>query len=392
MLKAQNAYTLEIDDVEMAVAEIREQLDLDALLHNTIGLISCLPSYLESGVVAALQQTLPFDLFGQTSIATSTPGSEDMDQLSLLVLTADDVEFSCSLSDSLPGRDEKILADAYAQAASSHEEKPKFILAYVPLLLTTSGDFFVDATNDASGGVPFFGSVSVDDTIDYHDSQVIYKGKGYADQAAYVLFYGNVQPRFYLAGISYGKIINETGVVTASEGSQLQAINDAPVSEFLLDKGLETNEEGEFLGINTFPYIVDYNDGTDPVIRVMFAVTPDGCAVCGGDIPVGATLGVSYFDGEEIKESSQAQIDKLAADIAADGAHAVLAFSCIGRYFNLGFETDAEAKLLHDALDAKGVPYAFTYSGGEICPVSKKNALSPLVNRAHNSTLIAVTL
>lgn len=390
MLDAQKAFTSEVDDIDAAVAEIKGQLNLDALGSHAIGLVSGLPMYMESGVVEALQEALPFDLIGQTSIATSAPGGDDLDQLSLLVLSSDSIEFAVSLSAPITGETTEPLSAAYAEASAGHDEKPRFILAYVPLLLTASGDFFVDGINAASGGVPLFGSLSVDNTMDYHDSQVVYKGKGYRDQMVYLLFYGDISPRFYMAGITHGRVFNETGVVTGSAGSQLQTINDAPVSEFLVSLGINANEEGEFVGVNSFPYLVDYNDGTDPVIRVMFAVTPDGSAVCGGDIPVGATLAVSYFDADEILESSQDSVDRIAADSASHNTSAVLAFSCIGRYFTLGYQTDAEAALLHDALDATGVPYTFTYCGGEMCPVPAKDGTDAMINRAHNSTFIAV--
>lgn len=392
VLLTQQAFTLEADDVDAAVAEILEQLNLDELKANSLGLVSALPAFVESGVVAALQEALPFELVGQTSIATSASGSDDMDQLSLLVLTADDVEFSLSLSSPITGETSEPLSTAYSQATEGHTERPQFILGYVPLLLTASGDFFVESISKASGGVPFFAALAVDDTMDYHTSQVIYKGQGYRDQMAFVLFYGNVQPHFYMAGITHGRVFDKTGVVTSSAGSQLKTINDAPVSEFLVSLGINPNEEGEFVGINSFPYIVDYNDGTDPVIRVMFAVTPEGSAVCGGDIPEGATLAVSYFDTDEIMDSSSACIKQIAADIEAEGRQAVLAFSCIGRYFTLSFEPDAEARLLHEALDTKGIPYTFTYCGGEICPVPGTEGSKELTNRAHNSTFIAVTL
>lgn len=393
MLTAQQAFTLEIDDIEAAVSEISEQLDLSALKTNSLGFISCPPAFVESGVVAALQEMFPFDLVGQTSIATSTPGSEDFDQLSILVLTAEDVSFSVALSEPIDGSSTEELLKAYAEASSTHEEKPVFIMAYVPLLLTTSGDFFVNATDEASGGVPFFGSLAVDDTIDYHKSRVIFKGEGYGAQAAYILFYGDVQPRFYRGSIVGDKVVTETGVVTASEGSQLQSINDAPPAEYLKGVGVMPNDEGEFIGINSYPYMVDYNDGNDPVIRAMFAVTPDGFAVCGGDIPVGATLWVNFFSEIEILQSSEDAVNRMIDDIERNGANAIIAFSCIGRYFNLNFEVEAEAQLLHDELDSKGVPYTFTYSAGEICPVSSKDdATSVAANRAHNCTMVAVVL
>lgn len=393
MLKAQSAFTLEIDDVVSAVSDIRAQLDLDALGAHTIGLVGALSDYVESGVIAALQDALPFDLVGMTTIAAGSPGSTDPDQLSLLVLSGDDVSFSLALSDPISTATSEPLKKAYLQAASSHEEDPVLVLGYTPLLTTASCDFFVASTPATCDNIPFFGSVCVDGSMDYHDAQVIYQGKGYADRLAYVLVYGNVKPRFYQAGITNQRLIEDTGVVTSSEGNQLRTINGAPVSEFLVSKGINPNSNGEFVSINTFPYVVDYNDGTEPVIRVMFAVTPDGSAVCGGDIPVGATLAVSYFDKNEILASSADTIEEMSENIAAAGdARAVLLFSCIGRFLNLGNDTNAEVQLLHTALATQNVPYALSYSGGEICPVASKNREGSLINRAHNSTFIALVL
>ena len=392
MLISQAAFTVEIDDVEAAVAEIQEQLDVSKFKTHNLGLVSALPAFIESGVVAALQEALPFDLVGQSTIGASSAQSDDLDQLSLLVLSSDDVEFSIAVSSPITGETTAPVSEAYGEASTAHSEKPVFILGYFPLLHTASGDYFLNAMNEASGGVPLFGCLAVDDTIDYHKSVVLYKDQSYSDQFVCVLFYGDVTPRYYVRGIACTKIIDEMGVVTSSLGSQLQTVDDAPVSEFLKGKGIEPNDKGEFVGINSFPYLVDYNDGTEPVVRAMFAVTPEGYAVCGGDIPVGATLGVSFFDGEEIKEGSKAMLDALATDIAAEGANAILVFSCIGRYFNLDFNTDAEAQFAHEAFDASGIPYLFSYSGGELCPLPSAHESGSLINRAHNNTIIAVTL
>ncbi len=392
MFNVQKAFTAEVDDVAVAVSEIQEQLDLDALASHSVGIIGALPAFIESGVVAALQEVLPFDLFGQTSIATSARGSEELDQLVLLVLSSDEVAFSAALSEPITGESTEPVEAAYAQAAASHAEKPGLILINAPLLQTASGDFFIRGLNTASGGVPVFGGIAVDDTIDYHNSQVIYQGKSYNDRMVCLLLFGNVHPRFYLATITYGKVFDASGVVTSSSGSLLKTINGAPVSEFLKGVGIQPNSEGEFVAINTFPYLVDYNDGSDPGIRVMFAVTPEGYAACGGDIPEGATLTVSFFDADEILQSSKVGVERLAADIASQGACAVLAYSCVGRYFSLGYDEDAEVRLLRDALSSNEVPYTFTYCGGEFCPVGSKEHRDASINRAHNSTFIALIL
>jgi hypothetical protein len=383
------AFTEEIDDVEAAVAEISEQLSKKSLHKNSIGLISCLADFLESGVVAALAQSLPFEIVGQTSIACAAPGSPGQQQLCLLVLTSDDVEFVAAHTDPITEEDPTPIAQSYAAATAGRSQKPSLIISYAPLLLNVGGDFLVKSINAASGGVPIFGSLAVDATMDYHDSQVIFSGAGSRNQMACVLVYGNVQPRFYLATISHEKVFKERGVVTASKGNQLQMINGAPVTEFLKNQGITPNEQGDYEGINSFPYLVDYNDGTDPVIRVMFAITPEGYAVCGGDIPVGAKLSIGYFDAEDILKTTSEKLGEITLE---HDTSFILAFSCIGRYFTLGYEPKAETEKLRDAWGDSNVPYTFTYSGGEICPTHSQDDPEALANRFHNSTFIACVL
>jgi hypothetical protein len=390
MITSFSVSTAEIDDVEFALQEILERLDPDTrLLKNSVGLISCQPGFIESGVVEALSAELPFEVIGQTSIANTTTGSSELSELSLLVLTSDDVEFVTGLTQPILEEDASGIAKSYEAALEGRDDKPALVIGYVPLLLNVGGDFYVHALGEASGGVPFFGSISVDDTIDYHNSRVLYNGEAYVNQLAFVLLFGAVKPRFYLATISHDKVFNQTGVVDASLGNQLQRVNGAPVAEFLKQQGLTENDKGELEGVNSFPYIVDFNDGTDPVIRVMFAITPEGYAVCGGDIPVGATLSVGYFDEDEILRSSEEELAQI--QLNADSG-AILVFSCIGRYLNLGYNADGEANLLRAALDKTGIPYSLTYSGGEICPVHSKDDATLLTNRYHNSTLIVCVL
>ncbi|MDR3315557.1 MAG: FIST C-terminal domain-containing protein [Coriobacteriales bacterium] len=400
MIRAYSVFTTEIDDVDAAVLEICGQLpSADELLASTIGLVGCLPYFIESGVVAALQNALPFDLVGQTTIASAARGCDDSLSLTLLVLTSDELTFVLRQTEPITGEVESLLIDSYEEATGDKpDEQPAFILAYAPLLLNVGGDFFVRTLDVASGGVPLFGALSVDNTIDYHDSQVIFKGETSRDRLAYVLVYGSVQPKFYLVNISSEKIFDKTGLVTASAGNHVLEVDGKPAVEFLKANGLATDEKGVIEGVNSFPYIVDFNDGTKPVVRVIFAITEEGAAVCLGDIPVGSTLSVGYFDDDEILSSSKAKVDAL----NLTDARAVIIFSCIGRYLMLGFTPERGLAAVQDGLAAQDTPYVLTYCGGEICPVGRKDEgdeqdtdgaeQEPLRNRFHNSTMIALVL
>jgi hypothetical protein len=391
MIRTLSAFTEEIDDIELAVSDILRQIAGKELLAHSIGLVSCVPAFLETGAYAAIVEALPFDIVGQTTIAAGAPGSGDLDILSLLVLSSDDLDFTIGLTEPISTENEGVIAASYHQLLAQTSDKPpvSLILAYAPLLLTVGGDYFVRAFDEASGGIPLFGSLAVDNTIDYHTSQVFYQTEAYADRIAYVLVHGATKPQFFQATIPDDKIVRGTGVVTASDGNIVKEIDGAPALQFLLSKGLATDDNGDIQGLNSFPYIVDYNDGTDPVIRVIFAVTPEGHAVCLGDIPEGSTLSIGYFDDAEILKSTAAKLNQLPADSAID---AVLIFSCIGRYLTLGFDPAREIEATRERLDRTGIPYTFTYSGGEICPLRSHINSEALTNRFHNSTFTMVVL
>ncbi len=388
MIKSYTAFTNEIDDVELAVSEILEQLDLEGkLLGSTVGILSCFAEYIESGVVAALCAKLPFDVVGTTTIANAAPNIIGETMLNLMVMTSDDVVFKAGLTDPILSEDITPFRDSYQKASAGMEGQPKAILSFAPLLFNVGGDFYVESFAEVSGRVPNFGTLAVDHNPDYHQSCVIYNGAAWRDRYGFVLMYGNVNPRYYIGTISEEKIFSEKSVVTASAGYQLQTINGQSVIDYLLSLGFEKNEEGAIPGINSFPLIVDYNDGTKPVVRAMFALTPDGHAVCGGDIPKGATLAIGEFDSKEIRITTEATLKKA---LGENDTSALLIYSCVGRYFAQGANQTIEMENIKSQLEQAGIPYLFAYSGGEICPVYTKEG--GLTTRNHNSTVVILAI
>jgi hypothetical protein len=310
--------------------------------------------------------------------------------LTIMVLTSDDVYFESGLTAPIPGEDETPILEAYAKAseaaaAAGAGARPALILSYMPLLLNAGGDFLVNTMSKASGGVPNFGTIIVDNTADYSSSRSFYNGEAFADRYAFVLLYGDVTPKFYQATLPAERIFREKGIVTDATGNQIKSVNGMLVGEYLLSLGLTKDENDQFVGVNSYPFVVDYNDGTDPVIRILFAITPEGYAVCGGDVPVGATLSVGNMDGNDIVRATTGTLDEIAG---AENPDVLILFSCIGRYLAMGYEPYREISAVHEALDGKGLNYIFAYSGGEICP-AHGGADESTVNHFHNLTFTA---
>jgi hypothetical protein len=259
------------------------------------------------------------------------------------------------------------------------------MISFAPLLNNVSADFFAEAWSSVTGNVPNFGTLAVDHNQDYHESQTILGAEAFRDRCVFVLCYGNLEPRFFLGGISEEKAFREKGVVTSSQGNQLKEVNGVSVAEYLTSLGLKKDENGVIQGINSFPFILDYNDGTQPVIRVMFAITPDGSAVCGGKIPVGAALTVGSISAEKVLDNTAKVLKKL---LEGSDGRGLLIFSCVGRYFAQGYNSGAEMEVARKILGDR--PFHLAYSGTELCPVYGKDGT--IANRSHNDTIVICML
>jgi hypothetical protein len=387
MINMITVHTGEIDDIDAAMAELFAQLKVKGpLLRHSIGLINCFADFISSGMVEALAEKLPFEIAGTTTLAGADMDTLGETQLILTVLTSDDLEFVTGLTGPITGEDPEQLRPAYEKATENREEKPALMFGFAPLLMNVSGDFFAEAWSGITGNVPVFGTLAVDHNADYHEARTILNGESFRDRFVFVLVYGAIKPSFIIGGISENKVFREKGVVTASRGNQLMEVNGVAVAEYLTSLGLSKDENGVIVGINSFPFILDYNDGAQPIIRVMFGITPEGYAVCGGKMPVGASLMVGSIDEEEVLRTTEETL-KLALAIGESNGNknGLLVFSCVGRFFAQGFESTAEMKKAKTILGNK-LPFHFAYSGAELCPVYGNNGA--IFNRSHNDTIV----
>ncbi len=380
MTKILTAFIEEIDDVSAAVAEICEQIEPEKnFSKNSVGIISCYSEFLDSGVVAAISEKLGIPIAGTTTLSGASGDRFGNFSLSLFVITSDSAKFSLGLTEplSLENIDENI-ERTYKAAASG--EKAKLALVFAPLIFNISGDRYISAFDKASGGVPVFGTTAVDHNDDYHEAAVIFGKEKYNDRFAFILISGDIDPKFFVATISDENIYEQTAVITASEGNILKEIDGQPLMKYFESVGLAKN--GEIRGINALPFFIGFGDGAKPIVRAMFAITPDGFAVCGGDMPVGASISVGTYDKEDVLVHTRLVSEK--AKTAANKG--IVAFSCIGRCLSLGADSDAELTGVTETISG-GVPYVLSYSGGEFCPVYTAHGES--TNRFHNNTFIA---
>jgi hypothetical protein len=386
MIKMLNAITGQIDDPDAAVAEILEQLDpARNLLKNSIGLVACNYEFIDVGTLEALEKALSFEIAGVTTMGNAAKGLCGQDYLSISVLTGDDVRFSSAITGGLTKENlEQEIRGAFDRAKDALGSSPDFILTYLPAASAMGGAALFRKIKHVCGDTPVFGSFPSDQTLDFHESKVIYNGKAYRDSLAFVFMEGDVHPRFFVTSVPERDIQKRRDTITESDGNILKKVNDLPVIDYLTGLGLV--KDGAVI-LSSIPFIVNYNDGSKPVAVGMYGMTAEGYAHCAGDVPVGATLSIGMLDYDSIMKTAETMVSRF-LDCKED-IHGILMYPCLTRSILLGMKGSDEMKKITGLLGNR-LPYQLCYSGGEICPT--EDAEGKLVNQRHNFTFIACVL
>jgi hypothetical protein len=380
------AITDQIDDPEEAVAEILEQLNLaQNSLKNSIGLAACNYEFIDVGVLEALEEVLPFEIVGITTLGNAAKGLYGLDYFSLSVLTSDDVRFSSAVTGGLTNENlEQEIGGAFNRAKDVLGNSPNFILAYPPSIRNIATVDFFTGIKRLSGDTPFFGSLPCDQTLDCHESKVIHNGKAYRDSLAFVLMEGDVHPRFFVTAIPERDIQKQHAVITESDGVILKKVNNIPIIDYLSSLGL--TKDGAIEVLTTIPLMINYNDGSKPVAMGLFGVTPEGYVRCAMDVPVDAALSIGVLDYDSVMKTAEETVSRFPdpKDI-----HGILMHPCLTRSMILEPNGADEMKKIVGLLGDR-LPYQLSYSGTEFCPL--ETAEGKLVNHMHNFTFIACVL
>jgi hypothetical protein len=381
MIRLHTASTSEIDDLDAALNELRSQIDFEnGLLTHSVGIVACYYEFVETGVVEAICEALPFDVIGCTVLGSAVNGRYGLELLSLSVLTSDDVRFATSFSDAISKGDiETPMARAYAEARNKLRGEPAFVFALAPIMTDVSGDSMLGCLNAACGGIPVFGTQSNDTSPTYENSMVFRNGKAGKNNAALLLLEGDVNPRFFTTSISEKNIRQQTAIVTDAEGSLLKSVDNMPCRDYLASLGVETNG---LAAVTALPFLVDYGDGTKPVAFSMYAFTDEG-VFCGGNIPVGAKIALADVDYGSVMETAEIALSRALADAESNGCDFILAIPCFTRGLVISPNSEDEMKKTDDMIGG-ALPYMLLYSGGEMCPVYSENRGT--INRFHNLT------
>lgn len=381
MIKSYTAFTNEIDDTELAVQEIVAQLEPEKnCLKNTVGIVMCYHEFATSGIVAQLYEKLKFPIIGTTSTAIASNGGYGQLDLTIMMITSDDVTFTAACSPSLMEGLDKPFEQMYKAALTGHTETPKLIISAAPIMLNYAGDNYVEVLNRVTGGVPNFGTLAIDNTSDYLDSYVVFNDKAERDIYGIIVASGNIRPKFLYASFSPEYILAETATITKAEGNLLKEVDGFPTIEYMEKMGLAENGKVSDI-LHSVPFILDYAGEGIPVSRVLLSWSEDGDGICGGLMPEGTKFSLGTWDKADVLGTTVRTIDAI---LQNEGLSTLILYSCLARSYSLGTEILSETEKVTETVADK-IPYIFSYAGGEICPV--RDAANS--NSFHNNTVIA---
>ena len=391
MLKCTSVFTYEIDDPEIALKEIKGQLEKKiTLLENTIGIIMCSTEFIDSGVLKHLGRNLPFNLAGVTTSSQAVNNEAGELILTIFVMTSDDVIFRAGITECLNEDIDEPVKKAFQKTSSNMTEMPKLAIIFPPLILKHAGDAYIEAWEKIIPNVPVFGTVATDDTLTFENSLTIFDGESCKTSMPFLLCYGNIHPRFIMGTLPLDKTMPYRGEITKSSGPYVQEINNINAYDYFESIGFASN--GALADSYLFvPFVIDQKKRRDydgiPVIRGHASFTEDGTAIFRGDIDQGSTFTLLTTDSEDVLLTTREKIDEINS---LEDVNGVLMFSCIVRsMMTQRISPLVELETVRDTIKP-GIPYMTGYSGGEICPTSVKSNVP--ANRFHNYSLVVLVV
>jgi hypothetical protein len=387
MIKMLTAHTEEVDDIDAAVQNILDKLDLNnQALKYSVALVHCYYEFLDSGVVRELASRLPFDLAGITTVSLSVPGFINDFGLTVSVLTSNDVEFAADMSSPV-GEDPSIpLKELYARLTKKLSKKPSLLFSFFPLVQHIGGDELVAGVDAVSGGLPQFGTLSISEDSGYNLCATIYNGKSEHSSVVVVALAGDVKPEFLTVSVDDEIVSREKAIITRANRNVVQRINDMPATKYMESIGLTSEANTEWADL---PVVIYPEDGTR-LIRATLASDAEDGLVLAGTAPVNSRIAFSSIDADKVKLSAETIFKRaLAAAKSGNESRSILIYSCVSRFWTLGMGEKAEHEIAEKIL-GDSVPYHLVYSGGEILPSVLQDGT--VINHQQNFSVVICVL
>ena len=395
-MRSYQAFTREVDDIELAVSELKAGIDTSLFMKNTCGIVFCGFEPDMEKLISELSKAFDFPFFGCTGIGVLSTNGYSQSSISLLVLTADDVEFSIGMTEEINGpKDLKYFSETYKECRRKLNSKDKLIFTYVPWLSNITFDDIVSLLDEKSGQVPIYGGIASDGWT--FDHTYVFTNEGVSmSKGVMMVLGGNVEPVFTIEH-STTLTTNLHKVVTKAEGTVVYELDGHPVTEFIRDMGLITDKTSVILDFLGTPFLATQKtkDGDEiDTLRCLGVIDHENGA-CGyiGKIEEGSELNMVLISKEDIERSVKAAFDEILEKINNSGDYAyssIFCSSCAARYCLLVADKNAEGRAYEGRLP-ENVNVQGVYIYGEFCPAHGKHR-GGLYNVLSNETFTILAI
>ena len=397
-MKSRTFVTSEIDEPVIAAQELCGQLEHSfPLLTNSVGLLYCYSDMELPELAAALHERLDIPVIGVTAIASmdNVEGFHEM-SVTLTVLTADDCEFSVSVSEPItPDLVKPQVELLYQKSVSDLGTTPGLIYALPPHQLNIMLDSYSEAFADIAPSVPVIGGLpSCNDQVD--ENLTIYNDEIYSDRIVMLAISGNINPVFSVQTVLEDNEVKRRKV-TRSKDNIVYEVDSRSFTDYLISAGMPMDvlsSKNNAISLVANPlYIEENRDGFGDefkYLRALHGIDLDqGTGISIGRIPEGAYLSIHPLTRSEVGTAALLGIRNLISkmqEAATDGYKfsTVLGVSCIGRYMIMNPNGDVETENILKELP-KDLNFSGFYGYGELCPLPMEEGFMTF---AHNESLV----
>ncbi len=395
-MRSFQAITYEVDDIDIAVAELKAQIDTSLFMKNTCGVVFCGFEPDINVLSKALSEAFDFPFFGCTGIGVLSTAGYSQSSISLLVMTADDVEFAIGLTEKIGGAEDIAgFASTYRSCRERLSGRDRLIFTYVPWRTDVVFDEIVRILDRESDHVPVYGGVA-SDGWSFDATYVFTDKEASQEKGVMMVLSGNINPIFTIEH-STTLTTNLHRKVTRAEGTVVYEIDGRPATDFIAEMGLITEKTSVILDYLGTPFLATQKtaDGDEIDTLRCLAVIDHDRKSCGyiGIIEEGSELNMVLISKEDIERSVKAAFDEILGQIKAAKDYTystVFCSSCAARYCLMVADKNAEGRAYEGRL-LEGVNVQGVYIYGEFCPAHGRKG-GRLYNALSNETFTILAI
>ncbi len=392
-------YTDEIDDLDAAVEELLAQTREFSLAKNSMAVLFAEEDTDYLALYGRLSRHWDFPVMGCTAMAMlSGRNGYCRSGVSVLLLTADDCEFSVGVTEEMDREHYKEeIARLYKELEARCASEAKLALSYYGIDVAEqemSGGNLLAALNAATDGLPIYGSTA-SDNLTFDGYRVFCNERVVKNGMVLALIAGNVSPRFVRVN-SVERTASFSYEITSSKGNVVYRLGDISFVDALKKEHMVAEQENVMSTYILSPFVVTVGKGSGDrveVARVLSTLDLEaGSGTFLGEMPEGATIGIGLINRDDVCRTVEKAFMQIFRELAQEenDYSTLLCTSCCARFLALMNNPSVEAETYLDRLP-EGLSLMGLYAYGECCPVQgKKNGQH--YNMFHNFSFTILAL